>query len=221
MGVRRWHWALAKGPAARLIDRMIRAADLDHFLLTLRRAMGAATEPGSPPALLAERIFSALGTPGPAVPKPAGQRPDIREGLDRAFANAARLSGDVPRVAGALRAMDRRLPWARRLGSEADPDFLERHANAVIIGEGGLERSSEARIGVSFLRAGAGYVDHSHPPEEVYYVLSGGEWFREDRGWHEPGPGRIVHNPPDILHNMRAKDEPLLAIWCLWTGAVR
>ena len=213
--------ALAKGRAARLIGGMIRAADIDHFLLTLRRAMGAAAEPGSAPALLAERIFSALGKPGPVGPKPAGQRPDIREGLDRAFANAARLPGDVPRVAGALRAMDRRLPWGHRLGSEADPGFRERHANAVIIGEGGLERSSEARIGVSFLRAGSGYVDHSHPPEEVYYVLSGGEWFREDRGWHEPGPGRIVNNPPNIIHNMRAKDEPLLAIWCLWTGTVR
>jgi hypothetical protein len=31
------------------------------------------------------------------------------------------------------------------------------------------------------------------------------------------GPGGTVHNPPDIVHAMRAGPEvPLLAIWLLW-----
>ena len=33
--------------------------------------------------------------------------------------------------------------------------------------------------------------------------------------WHAPGPGRLVHNPPGIVHAMRGTDVPLLAIWFL------
>ena len=62
------------------------------------------------------------------------------------------------------------------------------------------------------------YPDHRHPPEEVYLVLSPGEWRQGDGAWHEPGPGGVVHNPPAIVHAMRSGDTPLLAIWCLWMG---
>jgi hypothetical protein len=29
----------------------------------------------------------------------------------------------------------------------------------------------------------------------------------------------MVHNPPGIVHAMRAGRQPLLAVWCLWSGA--
>ena len=48
--------------------------------------------------------------------------------------------------------------------------------------------------------------------------MSEGDWYREDRGWHTPGTGGIVYNPPDIVHAMRAGPDPLLAVWFLWAG---
>ena len=62
---------------------------------------------------------------------------------------------------------------------------------------------------------GITYPDHRHPPEEVYIVLSNGQWRQGSGPWHAPGVGGIVYNPHDIVHAMRSGDSPLLAIWCL------
>ena len=61
------------------------------------------------------------------------------------------------------------------------------------------------------------YPDHRHPPEEIYIVLSGGQWRQADGAWHEPGIGGLVYNPPNIVHAMRATNHPLLALWFLRT----
>ena len=198
---------------------MIRAADLHHFLITLRRAIAGASEPGSPPAVLAERIFKALETPAASAPVSRAPRPPLAGAMDEAFARAARGPVPVQQVAGALRAMDRRLSWGPRPGSEnADPVFRDAHANAVIVGDTGLERRSDVLVGVSFLKAHACYVEHRHPPEEVYFVLTAGEWWREGAHWEGRGAGDIVHHLPGVRHNMRAGAAPLLALWCLWTA---
>ena len=65
---------------------------------------------------------------------------------------------------------------------------------------------------------GVRYPDHHHPPEEIYVVLTPGEWRQQDMPWHQPGPGGVVHNPPGIVHAMRAGAVPLLALWFLWLG---
>jgi quercetin dioxygenase-like cupin family protein len=63
---------------------------------------------------------------------------------------------------------------------------------------------------------GITYPDHRHPPEEVYIVLSEGDWRQESGPWHTPGIGGIVYNPHDIVHAMRSSSSsPLLGIWCL------
>ena len=99
---------------------MIRAADLDHFVRALGRAVREAVPPGGPEAALAGRIFEALETPG--RPPPAGvrpRRPTPADALDEAFALAARGPEPVQHVAGALRAMDppaRLGPAARQRG---------------------------------------------------------------------------------------------------------
>ena len=36
--------------------------------------------------------------------------------------------------------------------------------------------------------------------------------------WTAPGPGGLIYNEPGVLHAMRTKAEPLLAICCLWLG---
>ena len=54
--------------------------------------------------------------------------------------------------------------------------------------------------------------------EEIYLVLSAGQWFNHAAGWYTPGAGGAVHHPPAIVHAMRAGPAPLLAVWCLWLG---
>src|SRR5882672_6194925 len=118
-------------------------------------------------------------------------------------------------LAEALGELEPRLQWGRRPGAEAGSDFAENHANARLVGDGGLEASDEVAIGVSVMAPHIQYPDHHHPPEEVYIALSPGEWRQGDGAWHSPGVGGLVHNPPNIRHAMRSIEEPLLAIWCL------
>ena len=73
-------------------------------------------------------------------------------------------------------------------------------------------------LGASLLAPGVVYPDHDHPPEEIYLVMSAGDWFNPGAGWYTPGAGGAVHHPPGIVHAMRSGTTPLLAVWCLWPG---
>ena len=106
--------------------------------------------------------------------------------------------------------------WRRRAGSGAHgAEFHDGHANTDIIGPTGLERRGDVWFGATLVAPRVRYIDHRHPPEEVYLVLSEGEWYREGCGWHAPGVGGVVYNPPDVVHAMRAGEAPLLALWLL------
>ena len=111
------------------------------------------------------------------------------------------------------------LRWRRRPGSEAHGTaFHDGHANAEIVGPMGLEQRGDVWFGVSLVAPGVRYVEHRHPPEEIYIVMSEGEWYREGRGWHTPGLGGVVYNPPNVVHAMRAGPVALLALWLLRVG---
>ena len=136
--------------------------------------------------------------------------------LAPALAEARRAGGMAETLANALAAMEPDLVWRRRPGSEKHAGrFADRHANATIVGPGGLEARDDVWVGVSVMAPETRYPDHAHPPEEVYLSLSDGEWRQEQKPWHRPGIGGLVHNPPHVLHAMRSGSGPLLAIWCL------
>ena len=136
--------------------------------------------------------------------------------LAPALANAQKGSGPVAGLADAFAPLVPLLRWHVRSPEEGeDPHFRGGHANADIIGPSGLERHDEIVVGVSVLGPGVIYPDHSHPPEEIYVVMSEGEWFNEDAGWYVPGVGTVVYHRSGIVHAMCSAEEPLLAIWCL------
>lgn len=127
------------------------------------------------------------------------------------------------RAAGALvdafAAIEPQLNWKIRDGAAAHGEhFLNGHANASIVGPEGIEIRRDVWIGVSLLAPHTQYPDHHHPPEEIYIVLSKGQWRQASNPWHEPGVGGLVYNPPNIVHAMRSMDEPLLALWFLPVG---
>ena len=197
---------------------MKRSDALSRFLDATRDVLSARLEERAPPAVVAARVFDALATsvgviaPGPLSPPPAYRH------LPRALEGAHGVA-EISELAETFAALAPELRWRRRAGSEAHGNvFHDGHANADIISPTGLEQRSDVWIGASLVAPNVQYIEHRHPPEEIYVVLSEGEWYREDRGWHVPGVGGVVHNPPDIVHAMRAGPSPLLALWLLWTG---
>jgi len=180
---------------------------VDHFL-ALAGAQVAASVTG-PARRPGHRIKELLATPPePAEPAPR-QRLEVCRFLNAAYAEMR------PDLAAAFQALEPELPWRTRSMANARPDFAEGHASARLLDPNGLEQRGGLVAGLSLVAPGVTYPEHDHPPEEIYLVLSGGEWWRAGGAWHAPGQCGIVHNPPGIRHAMRGTSVPLLAVWFL------
>lgn len=194
-----------------------RAPAVARFLESVSAALESNLAPGDAPRPVVERMLTALASPGESSDAVAAGNLSVLEHLPPALRSAASSRQPVGDVGTALTVLAPELDWRRRPGANAvGMDFAEGHANAVVVGAEGVERRRDVTVGLSLMAPGVRYPDHNHPPEEVYLVLSPGEWWQEGGGWHEPGVGAIVHNPPGIMHAMRAGDAPLLAVWLLW-----
>ncbi|MDQ0511687.1 dimethylsulfonioproprionate lyase family protein [Ancylobacter amanitiformis] len=153
----------------------------------------------------------------PAAPRGTpGSRLPACDHLDAALATAEA----APSVAGliaAFRALEPMLAWRRRPTHDgtASANFADGHANAMIVGPGGVEEREDVWLGVSLLAPHVRYPDHDHAPEETYLVLSGGEFRHGESDWFAPGIGGSFYNVPAIRHAMRSGDAPLFALWAL------
>jgi quercetin dioxygenase-like cupin family protein len=200
----------------------LRSPDLQSFLTSAEAAIRHVSGVEGPVHSAAERMFSALRTPATQALPPATARLPVCYHLPAALEYAHRQPGPVGALADAFEAIEPRLSWQVRPGSETlGQPFLNSHANAAIAGPEGLEIRHDVRIGVSLMAPHTQYPDHRHPPEEIYVVLSGGQWRQASNPWHEPGIGGLVYNPPNIVHAMRTAEWPLLALWFLWTDGDR
>ena len=112
--------------------------------------------------------------------------------------------------------IEAQLSWGRRKNADpANLAFWDGHANAVILGPGGLEERNDVWVGATVMAPGVLYPDHDHAPAEVYLPLSAGQWRNAGMDWTDPGLGGFIYNPPGILHAMRAGEKPFLALWFL------
>jgi len=159
-------------------------------------------------------IFAALGaegyTPDGSV---SPERFAVCDWLDKVVVP----DGDLGDVLSAFRALEPHLRWYRRdcAASRALPGFSRAHANAMVVGRGGLVAHETVMLGLSLIAPGTRYPDHDHPPEETYLVLTEGAFFHGTSAWFTPGVGGTFHNTPGILHAMRSGEGPLCAIWAL------
>ena len=135
--------------------------------------------------------------------------------LPRAMDTAISGSPCIKALALSLTPIFPKLKWYKREG-DYPKKFIQGHANALIIGKEGLYKLNDLVVGITLLAPKIQYPDHDHPPEEVYITLSDGNWRQNAGVWSSPGLGGLVYNPKNITHSMRAKNEPLLAVWCLW-----
>jgi len=135
--------------------------------------------------------------------------------------NAPMPSDALNGVTDGLKALAPHLSWFTRNDTTdtGSANFPDGHGNAIIVGPDGLAVSSDLWIGVSLLAPAVRYPDHTHPPEELYLVLSDGDFRNAETAWTKPGIGGLFHNPPGIVHAMRSGDTPLLAVWTLVPAA--
>jgi hypothetical protein len=197
----------------------LRSPDLQSFLTSAEAAIRHASGASEPVRVATERIFAALQTPSGEAGEAGMARLPVCRYLPMALENARVRQGALGALADAFAIIEPQLHWKIRAGAETQGEsFLSGHANATIVGSEGIEIRRDVWIGVSLMAPHMRYPDHRHPPEEIYIAMSRGEWRQASNPWHEPGIGNLVYNPPNIVHAMRSADQPLLAVWFLWTA---
>ncbi len=161
------------------------------------------------------QISSALEVPG-VEKRGHGSRLPVCSHLETALSIETEHE-PLRRLIDRFRAVEPLLAWRRRTGCDGSEsaNFLESHANAMIVGPSGLEERSDVWLGVTLMAPHVRYPDHEHAPEEVYLVLSEGEFRQGEGEWFAPGLGGSFYNEPGIRHAMRSVDTPLLAFWAL------
>lgn len=160
-------------------------------------------------------IFGTLERPG-ASGKLPGRRLPACSWLPDALA----VKTGVPSLARLIelfQTIEHRLEWVPRKNNDGteSSNFDDGHANAMIVGPGGIEERNDVWLGVTVMAPNVRYPDHSHEPEETYLVLSEGEFRQGEGEWFTPGIGGTFYNLPNIKHAMRSGARPLLAIWAL------
>ena len=200
---------------------MQRSESLARFIEVVHDAVLAGTDRAGASNATTERIFSALQTPAGEPGNDQAQTLSACRHLEPALDNARAGPAPIPALAEAFFRLTPRLSWQRRAGAETHgAQFYDGHANTSIVGPEGLERRGDVLIGASLVAPRVRYPEHNHPPEELYVVMSEGDWYREEAGWYTPGVGGVVYHSSGVSHAMRSGPVPLLAIWCLWVGAV-
>ncbi len=194
---------------------MIRAAGLQRVVDAAAAAFAGA-EMSVPAKVALGRVIERLTTVRPAVAGRAEDLPVLAL-LPQAVANLQGRGDSLSALGLAVADLAPNLPWTTRkiVGPTASVGFDRAHANAVLIGPGGLEPREDVWVGLSLMAPHTRYPDHDHGPEEVYLVLSDGAFLQGDADWLPRSAGQTVYNTPWIRHAMRATDQPFLALWCL------
>jgi hypothetical protein len=188
---------------------MDRSREMAAYLEASAAALRAACEGAALAA--AERVIGRFGPVGQA--RPGAARLPVCDWIAPALAG---VPAGRAALARAFAALEGQLIWTRRRQSTpADGDFWDGHANAMILGPGGLEDRADLWVGATVMAPGLRYTDHDHPPEEVYLSLTPGEWWNSGMDWTDPGPRGAIYNPPGIAHAMRSGAGPFLALWFL------
>lgn len=162
-----------------------------------------------------QEIFALLKTPSAQFGGP-GHRLAACDFLDAAL----KASENTPLLQNMGRLfveIEPRIRWTSKANadSSASANFANDHANAMIIGPGGIEERTDVWLGATLMAPHTRYPDHTHPPEETYLCFTAGEFMQEGNPWFSPGVAGSFYNPPEILHAMRSVDEPFLAFWAL------
>jgi quercetin dioxygenase-like cupin family protein len=198
-----------------------RRPEIEAFLEALFPCLAESTAARASDQAFVADIAGRLAEPGVPAAQGPDTTPEVLDHLDAALAGLGEASSEMRRLGAAFAAIAPSVPWSKRHHEGPDAArFAAGHGNALILGPRGAEEREDVVLGVSLMAPHIRYPDHSHPPDELYLVLSEGEWRRGDADWIRPGIGGTVRNPPGIVHAMRAGARPLLAVWALRTNVI-
>ncbi|PPR75002.1 MAG: hypothetical protein CFH06_02026 [Alphaproteobacteria bacterium MarineAlpha3_Bin5] len=184
---------------------------IDCLVVAINQGMGKSNAPA---VETGELITGLRSNRTPNSLNPEGGMPAL-DHLPIAIRNARSGPLRIRYLAECFEKIADTLPWYQR-EEPALPKFMRGHANAFIIGPNGLEERDGVVIGASLLAPEIEYPHHNHPANELYVVMSTGNWRQDNNPWHTPGIGGLVYNSSNIGHSMRSGSKPLFAIWCLW-----
>lgn len=191
------------------------AALASGFARALRAALPDPATP-YPGHAIGTKVLSAPLTP---LPPPQPAQPAVLALLPAALDNARAVSAPMAVLADRIAALAPSVTWRQRQDPD-DPGFADVHANGIVLGGPGLAQPGAYMVGLSLIAPGRAYPLHDHPPEELYLVLSPGQ-FRHGPpdavgDWVDVPAGGTFTNTPGLIHAMRAgPDAPLLAVWLL------
>lgn len=187
---------------------------LQDFIDLAQRLFDSESLP-SPARELSRKVFARMGAEIDNG-KRSGDRYPVCDYLDLALAPHLEKDSTCGAAARGIKALEPYVGWQRRTsGANGSDDYIERHANGMIVGPGGMESRYDIQLGFSLLAPHTRYPDHHHMPEEAYVLLTPGQFKQADGDWFDPGIGGGLYNESNILHAMRSDDEPLLVMWCL------
>ena len=116
------------------------------------------------------------------------------------------------RLARQLLDLSHHLPWTE---SPRTPEMGNRIA---LCSFNDLFNLKHHTAGLLYLDPELAYPEHSHPPPELYFTLSGmGSWrYGGSTEYRAVSAGNLLYNHPLDLHGVRSNDTPLLALFLLW-----
>ncbi len=97
-------------------------------------------------------------------------------------------------------------------------DFFSKSAWFPIADINGPVIYSKGLIEIMLLDSDLAYPSHKHTPEELYVILAGKVWWEAENGvacWKHSGD--VIHHPSNVIHSVKAADEPVL-ILSFWRG---
>ena len=118
------------------------------------------------------------------------------------------LAGDM-KLARDFGRFARFLPW------DYSPRTSDRGEQLAILDFGKVLRLPEVLAGIMYVDAGCTYPEHSHPPAELYFILSGTACWRYGGhdGYRKLTAGNLLYNAPSDRHGVRAGCTPVLSMY--------
>lgn len=140
-----------------------------------------------------------------------------------ATALAAAAQGPLATIAAAFAEIEPGCRWRQNPNYTAatiGQAFMDGYGYVELVGRDRLWPDENLAVGFLLLGPGRHYPPHSHPAAEVYHVVSGtAEWGRNGQPMTPRAPGAAIYHAPGVVHETRAGDAPLLALYC-WHGAI-
>ncbi len=106
------------------------------------------------------------------------------------------------------------LPW------KYSPRTIDQGQEVAIMELGSMFELEEVAAGLMYVDSHQVYPEHNHPPDEMYFLISGtARWrYGGHHDYRSVTAGNILYNHPWNWHGVKAGATPVLALFLLCSG---